>query len=1043
MGIEEIKIQAAALREYYDRLPMPDALREKALVVYTKKTLLDLETALLNPEKVENPLEDFLNRNWALVNGTALAPTVIPDADITKLLCDVAMVLADDKNKAHPDELTTPHQLLMPTVTIDSLRDEYQNLNEIPLSTVLKTHILGRKGEFLLPVKLLTELDLSPEAIHLNNPYTPMMTEDATLYQVAPEEYARLVGHSPLTQAVGDAKQQYDLLANDKSTLLGQLSELCSKLGIYSVTGLGTETHAAAGAYAPIIVFNDYYNQLDETQKGAIPAPLKNEIDKLLNLSSNPEANINATENIETCIATRRSALMEHMRGHETSLDHVSVSGARKESLLGEADARFKTAVAALENVLETKTHEGGYDHLSLNRQLLSELGLAFTVSSSQDLNVFKALSADEMSELLESPELAAQIIGEIGNLENLVVFILDLSSEKTSAFLNGTQQEVTRQFIGSPQDLGALLVSLDVEKCTAVCQGMKSELPNIIKTGRRLCAVLQHLSTEQCAVIIDAIKSELPKMIMAPGGSSDLFRRLTPEQRSIVFDAIKSELPNMIKTVMNLRDLLEYLAPEQCAVVYAAMKDDLPNIIKTCWDVGAALLNLPPGLRTDVYDSMKSELPKMIKADRDLRGVLEYLSPAQCSAVIDTIKIDLPKIIGTAKNLGDLMRCLTPEQNAAMMHPMKSELPNIIKNGKDFENVLRRQPPELQAAILGAMKSELPNIIATYDDLGALMQHLSPAQCSAVIDTMKSGSPNMIANWNFGRELQYLTAAQSMAVIDALKSELPKMIKTGKKLGDILEKLDLERCGAVIDALKIDLPKIIKTAPDLNDVFQDLHPLQCAAVIDAMGSQILTLEPIYGSKPTPSDELNNIIAFIKNAPKTEPAKLFASAVIDNDVEKIKTSFARLAEEPMEALAKDINTLAPKWKDKIKSALGLSGELSEETLCGLLRQHTASKESNPSSDFKSRLQDLNPKNVEEALKKNLTQYINEQSTKDISQGDGVEIEAAKKLIKHLEGEAQIFNASEKEYLTQGLLGELIKKCPEIMDTIQRHEAAPR
>lgn len=579
MDIEAIKIQAAALREYYDRLPMPDALREKALVVYAKKTLLDLEAALLNPEKAENPLEDFLNRNWALVNGTILSPTVIPDADITKLLCDVAMLLADEKNKDLPkdNDPATPHQLLMPTVPVESLRDNYPNLNEIPLSTALKTHILGRRGEFLLPVKLLTEWDLSPEAIKLNNPYTPMMSDDATLYQVAPEEYARLVGHSPLTQAIGDAKQQYDVLANDKSTLLGQLGELCGKMGLYGAHGgLGTDTHAAAGAYPPIIVFNDYYNQLDETQKGAMPAPLKNEIDKLIELASNPEANINATENIETCIATRRSVLINHARGHEATLNAIAVGGVRKESLLGEATARLKAAIDSLDKALEIETHEGGHDHLSLNCHLLEELGLNFSVSSIQDLNVFTALSADEMSELLVNPTLAYQLISTIGSLENLVIWILDLSLDKTHALLSGTQEAVVKRLITSPQNLSALLISLDIEKCATICHAMKNELPKIIKNGVSFRVVLQYL---------------------------------TPEQRTAVYDAMKEDLPTIIKSIVDLSNVLEYLAPEQCSAMIDVLKHEWPKMIKSVTEFLYIGRYLRLAQRLAILDAMGSKI--------------------------------------------------------------------------------------------------------------------------------------------------------------------------------------------------------------------------------------------------------------------------------------------------------------------------------------------------------------------------------------------------------------------------------------------------
>ena len=523
--------QIKALRSQYDSMPTPDPLRDRALIIYTQRTLEMLDVA---STAGIDALKTFLETNWGLVNGTTLSPTAIPDADITNLLCDVAEFVAAEYNKANSKEPIAAIKLLMPSVTIESVRpklfnDEsnvigegYKDLTDKPLKEILKTHILGREGRFLLPVKLLTELGVSPETKKLENPYTP---DDATedLYHVAAEEYARLVAHSSLTHAVVDAHQQYHRLANDKSTLLGQLNGLCAKLGVNSVSGLGSENNAGAGAYAPIIVFSEYYHRLSTIQKASIPGPLKQEIDNLLNLASNPAANINATANLATCIATRRSQLLAKISGCEAILNGIFISGDLRASLIDESIIHLNQTITALTQALASKTYEGGQDNLGLNRRLLEGLGLRFNIASTDDLNIFKALSPDEMRELLTSPELRTQLINQIRTIENLIILIMELSPEKVVAILSGAKTAISALLIKTPQDLSALLISLEPEKCAAVIEGMKNEWLKIIKTSRDLGNLLEHLTPVQCTAVFEGMKSELPKIIKTSqiGGGS------------------------------------------------------------------------------------------------------------------------------------------------------------------------------------------------------------------------------------------------------------------------------------------------------------------------------------------------------------------------------------------------------------------------------------------------------------------------------------------------------------------------------------------
>ncbi len=855
MDLSSLRQQAVFLSEYFISLQAPYFLRDKALLAYSLSLSSIIIAAIDSPSPVAQLL-GILSVNWSLVNGTALSPTSIPNAAITHLLCYVAENLADEINinraivneinKKHPEYQVFPIaaiELLMPTIK-GSIRpnvpDEattcrYPNLSDTPLVDTIRTHILGREGRFLLPVKLLTNLDPSQD-FPLRNPYVPDPNADETttefdvsLYYVNDEERARLIQHSTLTQAIDDAHQQYVLIANDQSTLLGQLRQLCKKLAINDAHGgEGSQQDAGTGAYAPILNFMNYYQEgLDDAARAIIPVRLKSEIKTLLEVASDPTKNIDATQNLQTCIGTRGERILEAMAGHEILLNSIGVGELQREEFLVKTKSYLEQTREELTHALLSNAYEGGHDKLGLTCRLLESLQLTFTVSSVQDLEILKALNAPEMTELLRDPQLCTQVIHEMGSLENLVIFIMELSLEKIAAFFSVINQEQILKFICSPKDLGSLLMSITKEKCAVICHAIKRELIGIIQSGVAFNNVLKHLN---------------------------------PEQRTVIYEEMKNEWPRMIKTSTDFNAVLHYLNEEERTSVVEVMKNELPNIIHTGDDFAYVLAYLSPEYRTMLHDRMKGEWSRLIQTINDIKGVLFYLSPSQCTGVI---------------------KCL------------KGKLIGIVETGDDFNFVLMSLLNEQRVAIIEAMISEFPKIIQTCDDFTAALQELSLNQC--------------------------------MAVIEGIKSTVIRMIRTGRDFGVVLRELSLE---------------------------------QSNALIDVMGSLILDLEDLYDSQElTFHVELNSMIVFIKNTNKIEAVKRFASAIMDNEKAVIKTSLTSLVQitmrlkasdasfwtvkDPIESLVESLNALAPKWNDRIKSALGLSDEfpIMKNTVCRLITDY--------------------------------------------------------------------------------------------------------
>ncbi|MCX7342538.1 MAG: hypothetical protein NT128_00080 [Proteobacteria bacterium] len=561
----KIKESITNLKMHYNRLDESVVfLRDKIHAAYGKKVINDLDKLFktTSSNEITTALTVFLAKNWRLIQGTLLSYTATPTLDVTKLLCTVAEIVAQE-TKGNP--LT----LLIPEVCIEHLGNKFPDLvpkDDFSLSRIISTHILSTDNRSLLPVSLLLKTTLSPEPEKLTKPYYDYHHHDDPF--VSPVEYERLTNHSSLTQALVEAKKDYVRMSSDDSHLLGHLTQLCQQLGLNSAYGgLGTQENAASGAYPAIIAFMNYYNGLSESEKQRIPEQLNKEIVLLLTLGSNPSMNIDATQTMDTCIATRRTHLVTAMREQAPLLSSISINGTHKEKLIAAAKTHFERTQKALDEALKSNKDTQGFDKLGISSRLLKELGIKLRINCFNELAIIRDLSVAEIKEVCEDPILRTDIIVHMKNLENLVMFVIDTLPEKLQAFLMSMSNDLdfSQEFIKSPQDLSALLIALDVEKIEVVCTAMKKALPGIIKSGRDFSLVLEYLTAEQRTAVCTAMKEALPGIIKSGRDFGQALRYLTAEQRTVVctnlvpghqadWGGIESLLPRQRETQDKLR---------------------------------------------------------------------------------------------------------------------------------------------------------------------------------------------------------------------------------------------------------------------------------------------------------------------------------------------------------------------------------------------------------------------------------------------------------------------------------------------------------
>lgn len=114
----------------------PDFFKDKLIHAYNRWVIDELNEIFAAPfsdEGTEEALRAFFDNHWALVQGTLLSPTAIPNSDTTLFLCKIAPLICGEKK---------PIEILCTDIQWDPVIVSYPPLDEtIPLEQIIKTHI--------------------------------------------------------------------------------------------------------------------------------------------------------------------------------------------------------------------------------------------------------------------------------------------------------------------------------------------------------------------------------------------------------------------------------------------------------------------------------------------------------------------------------------------------------------------------------------------------------------------------------------------------------------------------------------------------------------------------------------------------------------------------------------------------------------------------------------------------------------------------------------------------------------------------------------
>lgn len=176
--------------------------------------------------------------------------------------------------------------------------------------------------------------------------------------------------------------------------------------------------------------------------------------------------------------------------------------------------------------------------------------------------------------------------------------------------------------------------------------------------------------------------------------------------------------------------------------------------------------------------------------------------------------------------------------------------------------------------------------------------------------------------------------------------------INSGAEFANELQFLGKEQRTEIYSLIRDRLSDFIQSSNDFANVLQYLSPSQQTAVFETMKPNLLDLihtdaDRIFILRYLPAEEaktFKNILTFIDRMNASEPAKQFASALLEDDDRKMKSHFDTLIQQSQQPTIKHISYfekqshhaqlmdatahLGPHWISKISDALGLN--LNEE-----------------------------------------------------------------------------------------------------------------
>ncbi len=749
-------------------------------------------------------LKAFLRENWALVRGSCLCYTALPEAELTQLLIEIASDIARTESEWQSKQGLMPVSaltVLMPSiVSIESFADDIHHLGavavvsakgreegkfteyeEVNLPQIIKTHIVSDDGQSLYPLRLLFKVNLEIEKIKLYNPF--FCYEQGNSAELNGAEMDRLFQHSDATRKLYDARLQYFAAKKDKGNLLGQMQLLAENLFFNSVEGMGKEEDAGAGGEAAIVAFFKFFKSLD-IRESDLPGDLPLQLMKLRHCTAGgatekeKKAGIKI-KRIETCFQTRRNALLRAMSGHEKKLETFKVNKKKKTALIEECQHEYELTLKHCARAIRDKRY-AGRDNLPLSLALLDKFDVMPQFDTKADLALIRHLPSETIGELLQREGVKEKLVATIGDCQDLIMLLLTLSSVQVGILLSYCFKHMYhfRGFFQNKAEIGALFSLLPEDK-------YKSALAACVPTLRKTIHHHEECFIDLIKVLptqkkIDVFQSLLDKLVnqdyfakvfyilVQCSDYDDMARlcslvskywtetfnvqsehqlvsmisALSNEKRQAFYQALTPYLPQAVEHLSTLIVLVKCLDETSRDELLKRMRDKLPQLVTDASKFKKLMWSMPYAKRKDFYQLFKPQFRQWIKVSDDVVDILTYMPKDEVALFY---KASREQILGVIKNNSDFYALYMEFEGEVQFDYFRLALENkklSINSAREIMPLLAYGDEITRKKLLKMLKEDFTRYVRCIDDYCHITKGLHGREVKRLYGLFKKHQP-------------------------------------------------------------------------------------------------------------------------------------------------------------------------------------------------------------------------------------------------------------------------------------------------------------
>jgi hypothetical protein len=702
----------------------------------------------------------ILAENWEIIKTTGLCYTATPDDEVTEVMIGIAIYLSEqhDYSDKHPLEL------LMPDVNFESIHDDFQTLNSDDfrtaekISNIMQSHILADNGLYLIPIFLLTTLDISPVPAKMINPYYNFMQHKEDCGFIKAKELTRLFEHSRITKTIEEKKVAYESLANQENHLLGRLRKLCQSLKLSSRYEDGSEMEAGLTAYQGMVEFADFYNHLfgksiymrnkfpldlsefnnnylfikksnlyliQDNQAQLIPlsnksqfknklrqirnqqsneshsmqlsvlelyqlieensdhqtidtrisSGLKREIIQLLKFTTNPIANLEATQETSNCVVTLRESLMIQLQGQEDVLSQFKLDS-DMEVNLEPTIQEFQQSMQRLKVRVLSKTYDIGFDGLESYAELFDPLDINFEIHTIHELDFIESMGFETIQGIFKNQALRQQAISQFTSINDLVSYLIDQPLQTVECFIACVKNELCSYLIENIEHLNELVRVMDAEYCAVI---VKEIGPIRIQSIEDFITLQHNMDIQPFQMACHQLKSLLEGFLDVRkfiGADLDF---QNPEKSLFWKTQFLSHAINQIKTYDDWILLKSYMTIEQS---------------------------------DNIFQEEIEQWVEQIDNFADIERLNEQLNDVQQTILITLIRPKSAELISTSRQLSIFLNMLPDAAKKHFLQEHTDLIKHHTENNDQLSEICESLSAELKPFLIDLMRSHIFSVV-------------------------------------------------------------------------------------------------------------------------------------------------------------------------------------------------------------------------------------------------------------------------------------------------------------------------------------------